>query len=180
MQFNMLLAQKLTTDTVLLEPSFLSLCLRYVVCMGHWMRRVCGVTTSAAATDSARASSEQDEALGLPRFPEQPPATAFHIPEHFVTSMASYLLYIGREQPNALDSVDITSLHLLLEFIIIFMNEPQYVRSPHVRAQFAEVSCCSTSLRIDLCSAAAVVQRLHARSSPSIRRTIQSLLTAFS
>jgi len=59
-------------------------------------------------------------------------------PEHFLDDATHLLKSIALHAPVVLDGADQDCLSQLVTSFVVFMSSPKYVRSPHVRASFAE------------------------------------------
>jgi ubiquitin conjugation factor E4 B len=60
------------------------------------------------------------------------------MPEHFVEDAMELLIFASRI-PKALDGVPLDDF---MNFIIMFMASPEYVRNPYLRAKMVEVLNC--------------------------------------
>ncbi|VFQ68550.1 unnamed protein product [Cuscuta campestris] len=60
------------------------------------------------------------------------------LPEHFVEDAMELLIYASRV-PRALDGIILDDF---MNFIIMFMGNPQYIRNPYLRAKMVEVLNC--------------------------------------
>ena len=58
------------------------------------------------------------------------------VPQHVVEDAFDLLIFIGRERGQLFDSV---SMDPVMNFLVLFLTRPKYIRSPHLRAKFGEL-----------------------------------------
>lgn len=58
------------------------------------------------------------------------------LPEFMVEDVADFFVFIARYCPENLRGNDLTSL---INFIVMFLAQPDYIKSPHLRSKLAEI-----------------------------------------
>ena len=124
MQHGLILARKCVYDCALLEPDVVNATLRFISLTMGVLVHLAGGTESL---DDPKITIE------LPRTPNE---TWRAVPQHFVDDTFDLLIYIGRERGHLLDSVSMDSV---MDFLVLFLTHPTYIRSPHLRAKFGEL-----------------------------------------
>ena len=68
--------------------------------------------------------------------PKEAPIALRSIPEYLVEDAAEFFLFVTRYVPPSLHSAPLVPL---LNFTVMFLSQPDYIKSPHLRAKFAEL-----------------------------------------
>ena len=109
---------KFTSDVQLLDPQLLSSACKYY-------SFVCDYMVQLADPE------KKGHPLG-----RDVPLVFRALPEFFVEDVADFFLFLGRYTPENLGANDLTSL---INFIVMFLSQPDYVKSPHLRSKLAEI-----------------------------------------
>ncbi|KAJ0846292.1 putative U box domain, Zinc finger, RING/FYVE/PHD-type, ubiquitin conjugation factor E4, core [Helianthus annuus] len=89
--------------------------------------------------------------------PQSCPMEFACMPEHFVEDAMELLIFASRI-PRALDGVKLDDF---MNFIIMFMASPEYIRNPYLRAKMVEVLNCWMPRRSDTSSATSTLFEGH-------------------
>jgi len=109
---------KFTSDALLLDPQLLGAACRYY-------SFVCDYMVQLADPE------KKGHPLG-----KDVPLVFRALPEFFVEDVADFFLFLGRYSPENLRANDLSAL---INFIVMFLSQPDYVKSPHLRSKLAEI-----------------------------------------
>ncbi|XP_071709994.1 probable ubiquitin conjugation factor E4 isoform X1 [Rutidosis leptorrhynchoides] len=104
--------------------------------------------------------------------PQSCPMEFACMPEHFVEDIMELLIFASRI-PRALDGV---KLDEFMNFIIMFMASPEYIRNPYLRAKMVEVLNCWMPRRSDTSS---VTSSLFEGDQLSVQYLVKNLLKLY-
>jgi len=74
------------------------------------------------------------ENKGMP-LPKNAPLTFKVLPEYLVEDTTEFFLFLAKYSP---ESLHLSNLQPVISFIVAFMANPDYIKSPHLRSKFAE------------------------------------------
>nr|KAJ0194149.1 hypothetical protein LSAT_V11C800405000 [Lactuca sativa] len=94
------------------------------------------------------------------------------MPEHFVEDVMELLIFASRI-PHALDGVKLDDF---MNFIIMFMASPEYIRNPYLRAKMVEVLNCWMPRRSGSSSATSTLFEWHLL---SVQYLVKNLLKLY-
>lgn len=120
LQFERLAAMKMMIDAYLLDELLLGDLLRFGLLSCSVMRRIC---------------TGEDQIHQLP-LPSPPPSVCYDMPEHLIDDIGTLFTFISRFEPQNLSGLN---LEELITFLVVFLSSPDYVASPHLRAQMSKV-----------------------------------------
>ncbi|KAJ0694480.1 putative U box domain, Zinc finger, RING/FYVE/PHD-type, ubiquitin conjugation factor E4, core [Helianthus annuus] len=103
--------------------------------------------------------------------PQSCPMEFACMPEHFVEDAMELLIFASRI-PRALDGVKLDDF---MNFIIMFMASPEYIRNPYLRAKMVEVLNCWMPRRSDTSSATSTLFEGHQLSVQYLVRNLLKL-----
>ncbi|KAJ0457434.1 putative U box domain, Zinc finger, RING/FYVE/PHD-type, ubiquitin conjugation factor E4, core [Helianthus annuus] len=103
--------------------------------------------------------------------PQSCPMEFACMPEHFVEDAMELLIFASRI-PRALDGVKLDDF---MNFIIMFMASPEYIRNPYLRAKMVEVLNCWMPRRGDTSSATSTLFEGHQLSVQYLVRNLLKL-----
>ncbi|KAK3258117.1 hypothetical protein CYMTET_32824, partial [Cymbomonas tetramitiformis] len=66
------------------------------------------------------------------------------LPEFLVEDLVEFLLYISYQSRSTLSGENLTEI---MEFLIVFVGSPLYIKNPYLRSKFVEVLCCWAPLK---------------------------------
>lgn len=117
-QYEIMLKMKFTMDAVLLDPTVL-------VSAFNFYQLVCEYMIFLA----------DPQKKGLP-LPAEAPITLRALPEFLVEDLTDYFIFLARFSPETFRSIDLTPV---ADFTSLFMAQPGYIKSPHLRSKLAEI-----------------------------------------
>lgn len=116
---------RLCFDTLLMDPAMLRPAFDFYRCLSAWLLK------------TACPSIVKGSSIEFP-LPSPCPMEFATLPEHFVDDITTVLLYIVRTSPDILNSVQ-NELADIIDFLIVFVGSPHYIKNPYKRADMVEV-----------------------------------------
>eukprot|EP00924_Labyrinthula_sp_SR-Ha-C_P007687 snap_masked-scaffold_28-processed-gene-0.16-mRNA-1 protein AED:0.29 eAED:0.30 QI:0/-1/0/1/-1/1/1/0/1028 len=109
------------------EPDVISTAVSLYAGLGSWLIHL--------------ATGKSMDEVTLP-LPKSPSPFILNLPEHVITDATDLFKEVSYHSAGLLGLGDSPSLKRLTDFFVVFMASPEYVKSPHVRAGFAEAIFC--------------------------------------
>eukprot|EP00940_MAST-03C_sp_MAST-3C-sp2_P002016 g2016.t1 len=138
-QHGVLLTRKVLLDACVLSPAQITATLRLMGLSASWLLHVAlgGSPTSLRAFDEGgddATTSRIDVVL-----PKTPPELWAAVPQHIVEDLVEMLMFIGRERAEFLEAAGASTMNEIVNFVVLILASPQYIRSPHLRAKFGDL-----------------------------------------